>query len=204
MAQNSNLKRMKHKILKLSTVILLFAFISTGCQKDEQIPNPEVDFIFQLLDDNSESKIIFNEGENFSFYFKIETNDTIWKFYRLVNDDPNFFRVYRIEDENYVDVGIPFKSKWCLTIKNLCGYENPFIFKLPWETGMGETIIPDQSIFPPFCLFNETSLLPKGKYITYFDEEIEFVRCENLHNLNPGQYFYSTELMHFEIEFEIK
>ncbi len=195
---------MKCNTLKLSTVILLFAFISAGCQKDEQIHNPEVEFVFKLLNDGSESKTVFNEGENFNFYFKIETNDTIWKFYRLINDDPNFFRVYRIEDENYVDVGTPFRGKWCHTIYCACGHKTPFIFELPWETGLEATDIINQSVYPPFCMFNETSSLPKGKYITYFDDEVEFVRCDNKHELDPGQHFYSTKLMHFEIEFEIK
>lgn len=53
-------------------------------------------------------------------------------------------------------------------------------------------------------MFNETEYLPKGKYITYFDDLLEFVRCGE--ELEEGFYeklFYTTELKHFEISFEI-
>jgi hypothetical protein len=195
---------MKSEILKLSTIVLLLLFLGAGCNKDEQNPNPEAEFYFQLLDKNYESKTVFNEGENFIFSFKIETQDTIWKFNRLVNDDPNFFRVFRIVDGNYINMGKSFKSKWCQPIYYECGHETPFIFELPWKTDIGTNEIPDQNIWPPFCLFNETSLLPKGKYITYFDEKIEFVRCGDLIDTNYEQDFFTTKSMHFEIEFEIQ
>jgi len=194
---------MKPKILKLSTVVLLLLFIGASCQKDE-IPDPDVEFEFKLLNEKKEQSIVFDEGENFTFQFNINTNDTIWKFYNFVNKDFNFFRVYRVENGEQIDVGTPFKSYWCSAIYYACGQSNPFLFELPWVTGVGENERPDQSIFPPFCMFYETSLLPIGKYVTFFDDQVEFVRCGEMVDTNYEQFFYTTELMHFEIEFEIK
>jgi hypothetical protein len=195
---------MKSKILKLCTVVLLFLFLGASCQKDEEIPDPTIDFEFKLLDEKGEQSLIFDEGENFTFHFKITTNDTFWKFDEFVNRDSNFFRVYRAEDGKQIDVGTPFKSYWCLAIEYVCGQNNPFLFELPWVTGIGENEIPDQSIFPPFCMFKETTLLPKGNYVTFFDDQLKFVRCGEIVDSNYEQFFYTTELMHFKIEFKIK
>ncbi len=78
---------MIHQILKFSTVILLFAFISTGCQKDDvfelragdknAVIVKEVDgieFKFCLLNEQGEPATVFNEGENFTFLFSIKNN----------------------------------------------------------------------------------------------------------------------------------
>lgn len=195
---------MKSKILKLCTAVLLLLFFGTACQKEEEIPDPEVEFDFKLLNEKGEPSFIFNEGENFTFQFKIITNDTIWKFDEFVNQDSNFFRVYKIENGSQFDVGTPYKSYWCNTIEYVCGQNNPFVFELPWVTGIGENEIPDQSIYPPFCMFNETALLPKGNYVTFFDEQLKFVRCGEIVDSNCEQFFYTTDLMHFKIEFMIK
>ncbi len=195
---------MNPEILKLTTVVLLLLFTGASCQKDDNFPDPTVKFDFKLLNENSESETVFNEGENFKFFFKINIKDSVWKFYRFVNDDPNFLRVYQVENGNRIDVGKPFKSMWCQAVKNICGYENPYVFEIPWVTEMGGESIPNQDIYPPFCLFNETNPLPKGNYVTFFDEKIEFVRCGNLVDSEYEQVFYSTDMMHFEIEFEIK
>ncbi|MGE0020636.1 MAG: hypothetical protein AB7S72_13275 [Draconibacterium sp.] len=195
---------MKSKIFKLCPVVLLFLFVGVSCQKDEEIPYPKVEFDFKLLNENGEPSFTINEGENFTFHFKIITNDTIWKFYEFVDRDSNFFRVYRVEDGKQIDVGTPYKSYWCNTIESVCGQNNPFVFELPWITGIGENEIPDQSIFPPFCMFNETTLLPIGNYVTFFDEQIKFVRCGKLVDSKYEQFFYTTDLMHFKVEFTIK
>lgn len=195
---------MKLKILKLCPVVLLFLFLGASCQKDEQIPDPIIDFDFKLLNEKGEPSFTFNEGENFTFHFKITTSDTIWKFDEFVNRDTNFFRVYQVKDGKQIDVGTPFKSYWCHTIKYECGQNNPFLFELPWETGIGENEIPDQSVYPPFCLFYETTFLPKGNYITFFDDQLKFVRCGEMVDSKYEQFFYTTELMHFKIEFTIK
>ncbi len=78
---------MKQKILKLSTVILLFAFIGAGCQKDDifelEIGDKDavivkevdgVEFKFCLLNAQGEPATVFDEGENFTFTFSIKNN----------------------------------------------------------------------------------------------------------------------------------
>jgi hypothetical protein len=78
---------MKPKILKLSAIILLFSYLTAGCQKDEiwelQIGDEEtvilkevngVEFKFCLLNEQGEPATVFNEGENFTFQLTIKNN----------------------------------------------------------------------------------------------------------------------------------
>ena len=188
------------KILVISFLILIFG---TSCNKTES-EDPEVTYKFQLLNEDKEPATVFAEGENFFFHLVIESDDPEWKFNRFLNKDPNFLRVYRIEEEEQIDIGVSFKSYWCETILYDCGHDVPYVFELPWVTEIGENEVPNQNVYPPFCMFNETDYLPKGKYVTYFDDRLEFVRCSE--ELEEGFYeklFYTTELKHFEINFEI-
>ncbi len=196
---------MKTKILKLSTVFSLLLCVSASCNKDNDYEDPKITYDFKLLNESKESDTIFIENEIFYFHFSIKSNDTEWKFSRFMYNDSNFLRVYRIEEDKRINVGVPFKSYWCQAIQYECGHNTPYIFEIPWMTGIGENEIPDQDIYPPFCMFYNTNNLPKGKYVTYFDESLEFIRCGK--ELEAGVFdkeFYITELNHFEILFEIK
>ena len=86
-----------------------------------------------------------------------------------------------------------------------CGHETPFVFVLPWHTGLGGNEIPDLDSYPPFCLFTETDTLPKGQYATFLNQQIEFVRCtEYLGDGNYERIFYLTDTLKYKTEFEIK
>lgn len=185
-------------------MLFLFPIIISCSHSKEEYPNPNPEFDFMLLNEMMEKDSVFNEGENFTFYFSINSNDEEWSFNDFINKDTNFFRIYRIEGNEFIDVGTPVKSMWCNAIYDACGKGSSYSFKLPWITGIGENTTPDQTIYPPFCMFLETNILPKGKYVTYFDEQFEFVRCGDLKNTNWQQEYYSTPEMHFEVNFEIK
>ncbi len=75
----------KYAILKLSIALLLFAVVTTGCQKDDifelYIGDEDVEIIhevngiefkFCLLNEQGQPATVFNEGENFSFRFSIK------------------------------------------------------------------------------------------------------------------------------------
>lgn len=195
---------MKQKILKLCTVVLLLLFIGVQCTEDDQFANPNVEFKFNLIDNKEEAKTIFKEGENFTFQFLIQTNDPKWRFNKLITADTNFFRIYRKENDTLINAGIPYLSFSCSTLHAECGYSTPFKFELPWITGLGTNDNPDMNSYPPFCMFIQTENLTKGNYVTYFDEQIEFIRCgDYLGEGNYEQFYFLTDPLHFEINFQI-
>jgi|GEM_PF-2558251 hypothetical protein len=61
---------MKSEILKLCPVVLLFLFLGASCQKEEEIPDPEVEFDFKLVNEKGEPSFIFNEGKTLLFILK--------------------------------------------------------------------------------------------------------------------------------------
>jgi hypothetical protein len=81
---------MNPKCLKLSALVLLLLFLGAGCEKDETIPNPKVECSFFLLNQTGSPDTIFAEGENFTFYFEINTDDPEWRFNGFQLNDSNF------------------------------------------------------------------------------------------------------------------
>lgn len=189
--------RFKILLLIFSAFLLL-----ESCRKEELYP--EVQFDFNLLDSEGNSKIVFNEGENFTFQFRISTNDPDWKLYDFENPDSDFFRVFKIDGSNLTDMGKPYRSFGCQTIYAACGYNMPYNFQIPWVTGLDESTLMNQNIHPPFCLFSETDYLPKGKYLTRFNTQFIFVKCDLSNEPDWNQQYYTTESIEFKIEFEIK
>jgi hypothetical protein len=102
--------------------LLLFLFIGASCDKEWEISpssrtniiEKEIDsigFKFCLLDESGEASTVFNEGENFSFYFSV-TNKTGRKLYfnpeYAYSDKNGFCTIYTTTNNN---VGIPYVFK---------------------------------------------------------------------------------------------
>jgi len=122
---------MKHKVLKLSTVILPIiigiAFISAGCQKDDDIFELQIgdenavivkevdgiEFKFCLLNEQGKPATVFNESENFTFQFSFKNviTDTIIVTTEFINKD--FFRVDKINGSMLINKGKPYTGTWC-------------------------------------------------------------------------------------------
>jgi len=167
---------MKYKILKLSTVILLFALISAGCQKDDifelQIGDENaviehevngIEFKFCLLNEQGEPATVFNEGENFTFRFTFinHTSDTIIVSRDFINKD--FFRVFSVMSSEKQDLGKPYTGIWCEFVAT------PKYFKVEsTETGGLQcpwVFLDDQDI-RPFCASETKDYLQIGSYFT--------------------------------------
>ncbi|MDR0559309.1 MAG: hypothetical protein LBG92_04015, partial [Prevotellaceae bacterium] len=95
---------MKRKFFKFAAIALLLAGTVIACERkiDDQeasIIEKKIDgisFKFCLLNEQGEPATVFNEGENFSFYFSV-TNCSKKDFYHngyLILSDKKFLRVY--------------------------------------------------------------------------------------------------------------
>jgi len=172
---------MKIKILKLSVIILLFSFISAGCQKDDifeldigdenaviQKEVNGIEFKFCLLNEQGEPSTIFDEGENFTFQFSFKNlkEDTIIVTTEFVDDE--FFRVYQVIGTEHIDKGKPWSGIWCdfsLTPQELViSKMDTGIISIPWTVDRGTMS------YSPLCSFKtKKKPLNIGRYQTSFD-----------------------------------
>ena len=197
---------MKPTILKLSAMLLLFATLGAGCQKDDElfeiqigdknaVIQKEVDgieFKFCLLNEAGEPATVFNEGENFTFQFSFtnHTTDTIIVLYDFVNDD--FFRVFSITNQEKQDLGKPYTSIWC----EFVGI--PMYYKLkPTETGGLQCpwVFNVEQDTSPFCVSESKDYLQIGRYSTNFSLHFSYKIEESEHTIRNKD---------FKINFEIK
>ncbi len=119
---------MKVRILKVTTILLLFVIMEAGCEKAKEdnafariSPNSKntviqksidgIDFKFGLMNTESEYATVFNEGENiiFNFSFSNDGEDTIIISTDFINND--FYRVFN--SDNNKDMGKPWTGIWC-------------------------------------------------------------------------------------------
>ncbi|MGV8139198.1 MAG: hypothetical protein AB2L20_28725 [Mangrovibacterium sp.] len=109
---------MKATILKISVFVLFFSLMGAGCEKDEELfweisPNDKsaviqkevngVEFKFCLLNEEREPATVFNQGENFIFYFSV-TNKSSEKFYfypgYAYSEENDFCKVYNSNSQS--------------------------------------------------------------------------------------------------------
>jgi len=194
------------KTLKLSAIILLFSFISAGCQKDDifeldigdenaviQKEVNGIEFKFCLLNEQGEPATVFNEGENFTFHFSFKNNtqDTIIVSPKFVNDD--FFRVFSIQNSKKQDLGKPYDKVWCSPLYVIT--PNPLIIKpantggleCPWVLMEGYNAI-------PFCVNERKEYLDIGRYFTKLELDFQYSKGKKEFKINDK----------FKINFKIK
>lgn len=192
---------MKTKVVKLSVVLLLFAFVTAGCQEEEDlfeiqigdknaVIQKEIDgieFKFCLLNEEGEPSTVFNEGENFTFQFSIKNNTgkslifSDYSFYK--NDD--FFSV----QSNTQNLGRPFEILTGYLSSDEMRYIHDGMsssFICPWQDNREE-------FFTMYGAFKGLSkmALKNGKYVTAFTHNFQFGDVE-------------TGTLTFKINFEIK
>ncbi len=192
---------MKVRILKISTILLLFVMMGAGCENESSLDNNQeekdsiyeislsskdtviqksidgIDFKFCLLNEDGEPATVFNEGENFSFYFSAINNrensnlyfdmDFIYRY-----PDVNFCKVFDAENQ---DLGRPYKL---LTPTDIGIYypfdlEQSYTFEVSWT---------ENRDFIWWCegggasqSLHRTPLI-KGKYYTGFKYQFRFSR----------------------------
>ena len=192
---------MKTEVIKLSTILLLLAFIPAGCQDDEDLFEIQIggknaviqkeiegiEFKFCLLTEEGEPSTVFNEGENFTFQFSIKNNtgeSLIFHDYGFyVNDD--FFSVQN-RTQNF---GRPFEFLTGYLTSNEMRYIHDGIscsFICPWQDNRDEFF----AMYGAFKGLNKMTL-KNGKYVTKFTHNFQFGDVE-------------TGSLTFKINFEIK
>jgi hypothetical protein len=197
-------------VIRMLPLIFTIVVIGAGCHKEndedmflEIFPDSDVAIIqrdvegivfeFYLLNEEGVASTVFNEGENFSFYFSV-TNNRNEKFYfypgYALSYENNFCEVFNSDNKSY---GKPF----ILGVINLIGIGGfPFdteavcFFKQPWSDNR-------DSIWrwgPGHFTSTFRERLPKGNYYTSFSYPFEFEG-------ESSKYSYPLQ---FKINFMIK
>ena len=195
---------METTILKISVFLLLFSLMGAGCEKEEeQINNAtiqkEIDgikFKFCLLNEQGKPDTIFNQGENFSFYFSV-TNNSREKYYFYPGyayyNDVEFCKVY---DSNSQSKGKPYKVN---TVLDIGAGAYPFdigdsyIFEQPWADDRDSIWDWGEGTFES----THQKPLDKGNYYTEFQYRFRFARSNN----QPALF---TDTLKFKINFKIQ
>lgn len=192
---------MKPTILKLSAIFLLFAVLSAGCQKDEDlfelqigdenaVIQKEIDgieFKFCLLNEAGEPATIFNEGENFTFQLSIKNNTDTTLYYD--NSVLNVDGFCEVKDDSR-SFGSPYKKPVAIELIGKAA------FGIPIGHSAEKSIkwIPNNDIwtigYVSFMKDNDSSL-SKGTYYTEFTHKFDFDTIQ-------------TDKLSFKINFEIK
>ena len=189
---------MNQEILKLSLIILLFGFMTAGCQKDDifelnvgdknaviQKEVNGIEFKFCLLNEAGEPATVFNEGENFTFQFSIKNNVS-----KEIYFDPTLMNTQGFCEvhDKYSSYGIPYIKP---TYINLI---MPTAIKKGDAVDISIKWLPDNNewtIGPINFTKGNSVLLKKGKYYTEFTHKFDFDTVK-------------TEKLTFKINFEIE
>ncbi len=197
---------MKPIILKLSAIFLLFAVLSAGCQKDEDlfelqigdenaVIQKEIDgieFKFCLLNEAGEPATIFNEGENFTFQFSIKNNTAenlpfnkenvkfiYLKDFFAVKSNQKYYGKPKLYDFDENTYPIDEKLRWL----------GPGVTQTATDTWINDKEENTRLNETPDIKLN--SPLDIGNYFTEFSYQFNFGKVE-------------TEKLTFKINFEIK
>jgi len=202
---------MKTTILKISILFLLFSLMGAGCEKDEELiweisPNSEsaiiqkevngIEFKFCLLNEEGEPTTVFNQGENFSFYFSVTNNSREMLYFYpgyAYSNENEFCRIYNSNNKdegkpyqvlNVLDIGVgayPFDPGESYIFEQLWVDLQDSIWS--WEKGTYES--------------TQQKPLNKGNYHTEFQYRFQFERPGD----NPT---LSTDTLKFKINFKIQ
>jgi hypothetical protein len=183
------------KTLSFAAILLMLTSAFT-CGKENPDRN-DIEFNFYLLNEHGEPSTVFNEGENFIFYFKVTNkgNEMLYFDYNFpYSVDRSFCRVYNYEGQDY---GKPFR----ITGTNYISFDvyqfhsnQDFIFQVPWEDERT-----DWSWYSTNLTTTDQNYLPKGKYYTEFEYDFVF-----RHTLNENDNSLKIDKAKFKINFEIK
>lgn len=199
---------MKTFLLKISFIFLLLGLMGAGCEKDDEILweiSPEsktaviqkevdgIEFKFCLLNEEGKPATVFNEGENFSFYFSV-TNNSSEKFYfypgYAYSNEDGFSRVYNSDNQ---DKGKPYQVINVLDI-GVGAYPfnigESYIFEQSWvdvrDSNWSWGKATYKSTYKPY--------LEKGNYYTGFKYRFQF----------EGEKPLKKDTLNFKINFKIQ
>jgi uncharacterized lipoprotein YehR (DUF1307 family) len=177
---------------KQLALVLTFLITALGCENDT-LQSAPVAFQFKLLNSQNEPSVSFSQGENFIFSFIVinRSNEDIYLKQSSLNTI-EFLKVYLTnsnEANPVVAIGKPYKSLFC-TYQNgiLIPANDTLKLEIPW--------IPlNDGCCSHFCLVEDNSPLPHGKYRTGFSSSFEFFK---------GDKSFKTAVNSFKIDFEVQ
>ena len=192
---------MKIKIFKLSVFILLFSFISAGCQEDEII-DERYPFKLHYAIQNEQGQEVtqIKQGENFYFYFSIENTserDTPIDDHHLFGNN-ELFNIYQNSTSNNNSISYIGGIQFLGCDKNLgCLGQawTKFEYVLPWSSSR------DSSINVLCCHYalEKQSPLPIGKYLIKYTGSIPYYYENESGNIVGDE----TDNYNLKYEFEI-
>jgi hypothetical protein len=198
------------KLLNLAAILLLVAG-SVSCQKENtdsinfyeitigsenpviNYVNNGIEFNFYLLNEQSKPSTIFNEGENFSFYFKVKNNNIN----KELKINGHFFAKIvtggfcKVISDNQEDIGYPFDGVICTDVNQnypFYGENNTYEIIAPWVDNREHWGIFLCGTYSP-NRYSPRECLSQGKYYTEINAEIDF--------------YYESELQRIPISFKI-
>jgi hypothetical protein len=215
------------KILFLSILLLVIVFSQSSCEnlfnndsKDEYkwVVNlddeqkmirksvEDIEFTFSLLNEDGDTTNVFNEGENFFFYFSMKNNRGE-KMYTLDMPVPgdDFCKVYN-SDNKYIGKPYDVKGAQHTSLGHPFPDSSIIESKFPWtyDKELWDSIYSKMTEETPGFLYKglfiETTYqepLSKGKYYTMFSHGFEFSSTDDKADL-------LTEELTFKINFEIQ
>ncbi len=205
---------MKKDMLMNSITFMLLFLTAIGCEKGGGQDNiyweisPEsnnyiiqeqkngIEFKFCLLNEKEESVTVFNEEENFSFYFAVTNSreDTLY-FYPgfAFSNDNDFCRIYNSDNQ---DLGKPYFFRG-VELVGISGFilepGETYAFKQPWVDNHDSNWNWHRGNF----ISAKQEFIPKGNYYTGFGYRFEFIFPSN-------ESFLSSDILSFKINFKIQ
>ena len=209
-------KKMKPKKMKLLRTCLLLlplcvAMLGAGCEKEDELfweisPSNEsaviqeevdgIEFKFCLLDEEGKPATVFDEGDNFSFYFSVTNNSSESLFFcpdYAFSEENDFCRTYT---SSLIDEGKPYVFNG-VDLIGIGAYSfnsgEAYAFEQSWMDDRDYEWRWSHGYFKS----TKQELLTDGNYYTGFKYRFEFVR------LNDGPTLY-TDTLSFKINFKIQ
>ncbi len=197
----------------LPAVLMLFVVVFSGCERNREInkweifPNGKknaieqmvdgISFTFCLLNEQGEPATVFNEGENFTLYFRIK-NETGKDYDYDPYDDcahkDDLFTVYHTSGKK---IGKPYEALPTPSILRPHPFNNQdsYAFEVPWLHS--ENTVVTSGDFQYISVKMEP--LKAGYYYTSFTH-----RFKMYDKGSKRQRYFETEELHFKINFLIR
>jgi len=155
-----------------------------------------ISYKFCLLNEAGEAATVFDEGENFSFYFSV-TNNRNEDFYF----DPDYARsnkngFCRVHTTENSDLGKPYELLYALLVGSPAYpfYSgDSYVFEVPWRDDRDSVWFWQKGTYES----THRELLEKGSYYTGFKYSFDFVGVGNEPDLR-------TDTLGFSINFKIR
>lgn len=187
---------MKTKVLKLSTILLLLAFIPAGCQEDEIIDEHyPFKLHYAIQNEHGQEVTQIKEGEKFLIYFSIEnTSDR----HASINNHHLFFNdeLFNIYNSDNVILGTPVETDICIEIMGCEGkphVKNEIAVPYPLKS---DTTVGFMCCNHKLYKFPNLSA---GKYLIKYTASIPYFYITDNHQVEA----HDTDNYNLKYEFEI-